>query len=933
MSLMKIFSRAKWKSKDAKIRARAVATSQEAALIEKLNHFAQQDNDAAVRIAAINRLGDANFLLNLLSNEQDSSVQSAIKSRLYNLLKSTPEELNDFHEKILSLLSIEQTKQLARHENKNLRFNAVHHIQGQGSLGDLLLQEQDEIIRSTILSRIEQESTLKRIAQQARKQDKNLYHQINTRLQQQLIDQGDKKAINAHAENLLQRLNKLSEHKGDAKQALEQIEKEWQQLPNWAKSNNNSAYQNSKSLVLEIMAASDPAYLENLEAQRVESLKDLAKEIKETYQKLEDVDFESAQKLLSQLKLKKSQLKVPQTEIAKSLIDNIDSAIEKCQQIIEQKLSELPAHDEISEQLAKVEELELTPLFKISTQQLTRIESRTIQLCSQLELTQKDQHAKSIIMDKISALSQKLAEHKQKSLELEKEYPDQLSKFEQAIEEKQLHSAAKYRKKLLHIRKNLRGNKRIFGTNTNSLFNRLDAQFNEMLEWLHWSNNDKRMQLISDLKALPITQMHPDAVAEKVKQSQKLWKELDQSEFQLAGRRRFTDSEKLWKEFHQISNQLFKPAKQFFKKRSEVQTTHFDQVNQHLTKLDSLLKEGEQNWKEIYTLISILRKDLRSMDQLPPAKRGNIAGKIRQKLSNADHLIKKKDDEVAQKKQTIIDQAEQIAARDDLEQAAQELKELQRKWQQAGTMQRSREQKLWKKFRIHCDVVFDKIKNERKAAIETENLEYQQAQQYLDDFKNNLKSDLDPEELPSKLNKFISGWSELAKKSTKAEQQFNSICSDAQAMYKDYQQSLKHQSLNNYFIKLKHCMAKESDRPSEIDDTQWQQLKTNDVCDPLFEQRLNGTLKTDAQGDEKWLNTLLALEHQNGIESPAEYAQQRMSLQVDLLAKKLEGDYINDIETATWEYLCQLLQAYPISSSELINLDRINNIARTLTNK
>ena len=64
-------------------------------------------------------------------------------------------------------------------------------------------------------------------------------------------------------------------------------------------------------------------------------------------------------------------------------------------------------------------------------------------------------------------------------------------------------------------------------------------------------------------------------------------------------------------------------------------------------------------------------------------------------------------DEIAEKKQALIDEVEKIKDSTDWKEAGNKIIQLQKRWKQAGNAGQKHEQRLWKKFRAGCDHFFN----------------------------------------------------------------------------------------------------------------------------------------------------------------------------------------------------------------------------------
>ncbi|NCO19106.1 MAG: hypothetical protein GW900_03490, partial [Gammaproteobacteria bacterium] len=106
-----------------------------------------------------------------------------------------------------------------------LRRAALQRITAQGFLGDCLLTERDPAIGTEILARIDQASTLKRIARELRSRNKQRHHALMQRLAQLAGATGSHGVRDEMASQLIQQAEQLArgEGKGNRSEALRRL--------------------------------------------------------------------------------------------------------------------------------------------------------------------------------------------------------------------------------------------------------------------------------------------------------------------------------------------------------------------------------------------------------------------------------------------------------------------------------------------------------------------------------------------------------------------------------------------------------------------------------------------------------------------------------------------------------------------------------------
>ncbi len=240
-----------WESRQPEKRLKSVRADQQAEFWQALPGIIQSDPDYRVRLAALERLLGVvkakdpiqrfEFIYALLrTTEGDSGIeqQAALNQYLAKVKQHIQRALSD-----LPIDSKTATDYLQQHGDSQLRDKlaqqakassvrraAIELTTANGKLGDLAITETDAQLRQLAVSKIEQTSTLERVAKALRTKDKKLFHAINERL---LENQGDGHidANKRHAEAICSQLEELIKNPGlNGTASLQQVETSWQQI-------------------------------------------------------------------------------------------------------------------------------------------------------------------------------------------------------------------------------------------------------------------------------------------------------------------------------------------------------------------------------------------------------------------------------------------------------------------------------------------------------------------------------------------------------------------------------------------------------------------------------------------------------------------------------------------------------------------------------
>ena len=211
MRLAKLLFKPKWQDKDAAVRRAAVASGNEAELIDALPRLVREDADAGVRLAALKRLGDYEHWRERSTGDVDETVRSSARSVYLNLLCANASEPSMTRRiaELDTLAAPELEKVATTAAHRELRAAALERIVRPGLLVERAIADPDAQLRLAALERIHDPGLLERIAERTRKTDKVVNRRARERLQASRISTGDSAAIGVHARALCERIESL----------------------------------------------------------------------------------------------------------------------------------------------------------------------------------------------------------------------------------------------------------------------------------------------------------------------------------------------------------------------------------------------------------------------------------------------------------------------------------------------------------------------------------------------------------------------------------------------------------------------------------------------------------------------------------------------------------------------------------------------------
>jgi hypothetical protein len=846
----------KWQSKNAEIRLESVCTEQDPELISNLLEIAGKDEDKRVRCAAVKRLHQLGNILKLYDSESDTEVRSLLEERIRQLAASSSDGRPPLELRMQvaeSTTNRDLIEHLACHAPEpELRRAALARVERQGVLGDCCIQDTDADNRRFAASRITQHTSLKRVIDALRKRDKTLHAELQERLHEELLQKNDPKAIQAEALRLCSGLEKLSLHKDNRDKAeVDSLHNAWHRIADHASAEMCARYQRA--------------------CERLASPTDLISPVKTT----ETPEEEASRKPDSDQQDATSDLPQPSDALARAASDIGLYESENPERVVAASVNKL------KNQLEKAWK-QCTPPHPHDT----------------------------ACRDKANAVLQKLEsrleqQRQQAEADLEKART-LLTSLETELEQGELHKALETRAMLQKLGKG-RGKNRGW-QQINRKMSGMHARLRELREWHHWSNNKIRKRLIAEMEVLPATDLHPDALLDRIKSLQAEWKALEKSE-QIPGEKHFAAAPWMWRKFSAAGHAAFDTVKPYLDKRSEIQSRHAQSLATFCAELEQLSQAEPMDWTALAKGLNRGRKKLRDLNNVPARQRQKFARKLKKALDKANAVMQDHYQQVEVEKMKLIRAASQLIHLPERSEAISQAKALQSDWKAAGSLWRSKEQEFWNQFRAHLDPLFEELKQQQASvrAADNEKLEAQKA--LCAGLKEILESDEELSALHGKVQGLQDGWKEIQHPDKRLQKSFQDMFVSYQRRLEKAEQQKLDMERERLWLKsallheltvsgltAKGAISKKTETrvkknwPENGSDDPLEAELDNTV-EHVMEENAPAATEQDIEDLRQQARALcIRVEFLAGLPSPEEDRDQRMKYQVDRLADSMSGE-------------------------------------------
>ncbi|GJI94936.1 hypothetical protein RugamoR57_16540 [Duganella caerulea] len=507
--------------------------------------------------------------------------------------------------------------------------------------------------------------------------------------------------------------------------------------------------------------------------------------------------------------------------------------------------------------------------------------------------------------------------------ETDKKFLETLDAMEAALEQGLLHAAADHDKWLKEHKT------RLTPAQTDRL-NHVRAELKRLGDWARWGGNVSREELVKAVEELPAQGLAMSELAKKVGSMRERWKSLDA----VSGHA----PKSLWERFDSACTAAYAPAAAHFKQLA-------DERHANAAKAQALIDETRNMAAAAVAEGADLKNVAAAGQRLRQmwGRLGTIDRKEKRKLDQAFDkalaqmlapLAEQRKIETA-KRELLIAEAEQMQPGD--RHTLDHLRRLQERWQEqakALPLERKAEQALWQRFRAACDAIFAKRKESAHAADHERKAHLHAREALCKELETATFSGEDKAQLAAiakTLRDAAAAWHAAGAVPRASEARIQQRYQAAVAAVQGQADAIKRRAgaaqANALRDKLRLCQALESaigtpDDGAAIDGADWQsRWSALPPLAPDYERALHGRFnaalgaldgKRGAYAEQlernraKLLDEVLRLEIVAGVDSGAEFARERLKMQVEVLQSSLKSGQKPQSAGSAYLQLCAM---------------------------
>jgi exonuclease SbcC len=895
----------RWEHADPRIRRQSLESG--AVPAEALARAAREDEDPEVRRCALELLDDLEQLTALLATEAVPDVREVAGRRLRTLL-AAPMQAGPPLEARLEILRrapvSELTVFLAREAQvAEIRMVALEQVREISILCAIAVEDPVAAVRRAALERIEDPQGWETVAREARNKDKQVSRLARERLdawQQIRTDQENAERLCREMEALLAGTLQV-----DDARHLRRLDGQWQSLEPVTSTPLSARYQRAREQV-----ATGIAQLAAQQAKR----RDICVDIEKRLAGMHDHDgsaVPSTEDLLASLEVAIDhwQALAPSADEDEPLAQRFAGLVQQVRQQAERLARDRACAVRLQALVQQAGALRDVPA-KIDEHSIKKLESRW----AALEQPASRSLAEALQHDFDSALQtlrDRLERQRRQRLQALDTAESLLAELESALQEGELERALSLRDRLRHLLKTARNVAERRRLALQEQLQGMQPRLEELRQWRHWGGGKARQRLCTEIEALANSARTAEDIAARVRNARDAWKHMDHAEGP-AG-------EALWQHFDQACTRAYEPYQQERRAQAAQRVAHFDQKHALCRELDAF--ERDTDWKQVDwhkadQRVRKAREHWRRIGPVPGKAHRSLEKNYREVLERLEsHLGKEREQELRRRRGLIV-AVEQLATAPDSRAASRAVKQAQAAWTPTVQATRQVEQALWKQFRSACDAVFKHIGEQRDAADTEQQANLERKTALCVELEALLENtDTDFHEIEQRFGTARSEWMGIGAIPRKMEPSMQTRYQRlekhlaqrrqqaARAAEESVLQGVRERSRLCQCLETAVLESPQAAAPcvALVAETRqaWQTLAALDAHHEkvlrehleLASQALQGNdqarqtlLESLPRNLERRLQLCLQLEIAAGIDSPAEFAQARMQLQVSRLA-------------------------------------------------
>lgn len=489
----------------------------------------------------------------------------------------------------------------------------------------------------------------------------------------------------------------------------------------------------------------------------------------------------------------------------------------------------------------------------------------------------------------------------------DRSFLDTLDAMEAALEQGSLGSAAELDKVLKDSK--AQRNLRLSPAQSERLAH-VRGEFKRLSDWARWGGNVSREELIKAVEQMATQALPMAELAKKVGSMRERWKALDS----LSGAAPKT----LWERFDAACSVAYAPAAAHFRQLAEERHANaakgqalLDEAKAEIARLQD---QSEVQWKQMAAEVQRLRSAWSHLGAIDRKDKKRLDQEFADALNVLQAPLEQQRKEEVGQREALIDAVSALDPQD--RHTLDAVRDIQQRWQQqarAVPLERRAEQMLWQRFRAACDAIFA-ARKENAHAQDAGRREHEAAKIAICEQLETGALEATPASAAKLLRDAASAWQAAGPvpraHEARIEQRYQAAIATVHHHVDEVRRAVGAAQASALRDKLRLCIDAERAvvMPGEASDVDWPaRWSALPTLDSAPERALKGRFDvavaalTDDDAARAahgalletnratLLQDLLRQEIAAGIDSGAEFARERLKLQVDVLQSSLKS--------------------------------------------
>ncbi len=914
--ILNLFKKPRWRHRDPQVRMASIDADRlnEDVLMELVD----SDPDIDVRCAACEKINAVARLTRLLK-DSDQRLSNTARIRLAALIGGNEQIALSLEERLQLIESLEDEALLFELAQKGgeaeLRESALMKLDSPQQILMIAINDPASANRVKAVSLLSDKSSLSKVIQRLGKRDKTAYRLARSRLKEINAQEAMPLMIRTRCESICSQLEHLGQLGTWAEDhaKLKLLEQQWAELSNEADDEWHVRFSSGREQFLknyssyrtinetEIRAAEEQALLLERAEVILKNLRDGA----------QGLGAEALQAHIADHTQAWSELAGDDSQQLKAM----EYRFSKLRKSLEKQLRQLTRLEQAGGKLAtRLEHLE-----EISAESIPVDSKAAEKAIRETKALVEEISAAPHLRARLHALQQNIderlsAQRTRAQADLE-HLPNLLTRLTETLDRGELKKAegqlGTIRSQIDLIKKS--------GLPTHAIpplearLHELNKTIQELRKWRKWGTDQHREELCAKMEGLLEGTAEPEAIIDRMGKLQREWKKLDRS-----GSR---ENRSLGERFHRAVEAAHVQCQPFLEQQAETHRRNREEKKHLCDQLEAFISNADwenMDWKKAVKAERETRAAWRRIGPVGQKHQGALERRFRRGIKQVEARFAEERERNLTFRRGLIEQMQALADNPDVDASIREAKKLQQHWRTTVTANRSTENRMWKAFREAADQVFERRKRRHQEEQDQIQIHIEHCQSLCRQLSGLCQLD-NTDQLESRLQELRKQWQQSrqldipAKPANALESEWNQteervkrhlevlqirrhkrsveLLSTLAALCNQLEQAPgmdDAQKLNA--VEAAWAAAPWIENPADRETMEARFVTAKDIfIGSVADQQ--ALVSTQRKNGERRTQICLHLEIVAEIDSPPEYAQERMAFQVSRLSEHMaDGD-------------------------------------------